>query len=280
MRSTLFCSVFAGAMLLAVAAAAAPIVGASANTLPAGQFMIDGWFTWRDYTCMYEDSSETWYTLSSERTITAGTLMPRVCYGLTDWLSLRAGISIEDRYLDFKDLDDTRSSTGIGDFVFDPKIKVYQGEEGYPRASLIVGVRIPTGDTDADVPLSDGSTDYVAGAALTHKAGDVMAHVCLTYWLNGEGEDGADVKDVWVGSLSLETPIDESWSMLWEAKAYAGSEDSDYRRLYACPGLSWNGEHATVGLSAMISAYRKGDPAVSASDFDWAPYIRYYYRFF
>lgn len=270
----------AAALLASASAAAAPIVGASANTLPAGQFMIDGWFMWRDYTWMYEDSSETWLTLSSERTITAGTIAPRVCYGVTDWLSLRAGISIEDRYVDLQDLDDTRSSTGLGDFVLDPKIRVYQGEDGYPRAALIVGIRVPTGDANADVPLSDGSTDYLAGAAITHRSGDFMAHVCLTYWLNGRSDDGVDVKDVWVGSLSLETPIDDTWSILWEAKAYAGSEDSDYRRLYVCPGISWNGERATVGISAMVSAYRKGDPAISSSDFDWAPYARFYYSFF
>ncbi len=280
MRSLFSHLVLASVLFAAAAAFAAPIVGASANTLPEGKFMIDGWFMWRDYTWMYEDSSETWLTLSSERTMTAGTVMPRICYGLTDWLSLRAGMSIEDRYIDLEDLDDSRSSTGVGDFVFDPKLRVYEGEEGYPRVALLMGVRIPTGDTEAEVPLSDGSMDYLAGAAVTHKSGNVTASACLTYWLNGEGQDGVDVKDVWVGSLSLETPLDDSWSMLWEAKGYVGSEDSNYRRLYACPGISWSGEHATVGLSAMISAYRKGDPAISSYDFDWAPYVRYYYRFF
>jgi hypothetical protein len=276
LRYVLIVSVLAAA----AASVAAPIVGASANTLPKGAFMVDGWFMWRDTTWIYEDSSETWLSLPSDVTMTAGSIMPRICYGLTDWLALRAGIPIEDRYIDHPDYEAAKSSTGLGDLVFDPKIRVYEGENGFPKVSLIAGVRLPTGDTKADIPLSDGSTDYVAGAAVTHRSGDVTSHVCLTYWLNGKADDGADVKDSWVGSVSIETPIDESWSMLWEAKGYAGSENSNYRRLYVCPGLSWNGEHATVGVSAMISAYRKGDPAVSTTDYDWAPFARFYYRFF
>lgn len=259
---------------------ASPIVGASANTIPQGEFMVDGWFTWRDYTWKYEDSRDGWESIASENSLTAGTLMPRLCYGVTDWLTLRAGMSFEDRYVEYVDPDDQRSSTGLGDFIIDPKIQIYRADEGYPRAALLLGVRIPTGDTESDVPLSDGSTDYLVGAAVTHKSDDLTGHVCVTHWLNGENEQGVDVKDLWVGSVTLETPIDEHWSLLWEAKGYAGSESSDYRRLYVCPGLSWNGARATVGISAMVSAYRAGDLAVNPLDFSWAPYVRCYYRFF
>jgi len=265
---------------LAQLAHASPIVGASANTIPEGTFMVDGWFAWRDFTWSYENSSESWSTLSGGRELTAATFMPRIYYGVSDWLTLRAGLPLEDRYRDLPDLDDSRTSTGVGDFVFDPKIRVYEGVGGYPRVAALMGVRVPTGDTDSDIPLSDGTTDVLLGIAATHQTGDVAGHVCVTHWFNGETEEGFDVPDLWIGSLTLETPIDDDWTLLWEAKGYASSESGNYRRIYACPGISWSHGRATVGLSAMVSAYRRGDTAVSPYDFDWAPYVRFYYTFF
>lgn len=68
---------------------------------------------------------------------------------------------------------------------------------------------------------------------------------------------------------------------MWEGKAYIGSENSKYRRVYACPGIAWNGEHLTVGVSALIPVYGKGVVnAPNRFDFNWAPYVRIYYRFF
>jgi len=258
----------------------APIVGASANTIPEGTFMVDGWFLVRDFTWAYENSSESWTTLPGNTSETATTFMPRLYYGLNDWLTLRLGVPIEDRYRDRPEYDDSRSSTGFGDLIFDPKIRVYESEDGDTRAALLMGVRVPTGDTEADIALSDGSTDVMIGAVATHNSGGASGHVCVTHWLNGENEWGFDVPDLWVGTLTLEVPIDESWKLLWEAKGYAGSEDATYRRIYACPGISWSGERTTVGVSALVSAYRDGDTAVSPYDFDWAPCLRVYYRFF
>ena len=101
------------------------------------------------------------------------------------------------------------------------------------------------------------------------------------YWLNGESAAGVDVPDLWIGAASIESPIDESWSLLWEATAYVGSENSKYRRVYACPGIAWSGGHLTIGASAFIPVYGKGVVnAPNRFDFDWAPYVRLYYRFF
>lgn len=263
---------------------ASPIVGASANTLPEGEFMLDAWFLWRDFTWSYEDSDQRWETLPTSDTRTAGTFMPRLYYGLNDRLTLRIGIPLEDMYSEIfengnADVEPaSSSSTGLGDLVFDPKILVYENNGGSQRVSAIMGVRVPTGDPDAR--LSDGSTDVVLGAAATARSGDVAAHVCVTHWFNGDDETGFDVRDQWVGTLTLETAVDELWTLLWEAKGYASSESSTYRRVYACPGLLWSGERMSIGLSAMVSAYRRGGLGYSTRDFDWAPYVRVYYRFF
>ena len=269
-------------------ASAVTLVGVSANTLPEGEFMLDTWFTWRDYTREYEQGLQDgntvgWVDLPAGETRTHGTIAPRLLYGVTDWMTIRVGISLEDRYVDLPgDGLGSGSATGFGDLVIDPKIQIYRAKSGYPRGALLIGVRFPTGDSDGSPALSDGSTDYVGGAAITHKMNDVTAHACLMHWLNGESAAGVDVPDLWIGAATIESPIDESWSLLWEAKAYVGSENSKYRRVYACPGIAWRGGHLTIGASAFIPVYGKGvvNSPSSAFDFNWAPYVRLYYRFF
>jgi hypothetical protein len=251
--------------------------------------MLDTWFMWRSYTREYEQglqggSTEGWIDLRAGETRTHATLAPRLIYGVTDRVSIRVGIPIEDRYVDVPadgSGSGSGSATGLGDLVIDPKIQVYRGESGYPRVAILAGVRFPTGDSDGSPSVSDGSTDYVGGAAVTHRMDDATAHACVTYWLNGRSAAGVDIPDLWVGAATIETPIDNSWSLQWEAKAYVGSENSKYRRAYVCPGLAWNGEHLTLGMSALIPVYGKGVVnAPNRFDFDWAPFVRLYYRFF
>ena len=287
MRRAALLSAIALALAVCQPAAAATLVGVSANTLPEGTFMLDTWFMWRDYTREYEQGLQGgdtvgWVDLPASETRTHGTIAPRLLYGVTDWMTIRIGIPLEDRYFDLPDDPDASgSATGLGDLVIDPKIRIYRAESGYPRAALLAGIRLPTGDTGGSPSLSDGSTDLVGGAVVSHKMANVTGHACVTYWYNGENESGVDIPDLWVGNAGVETPIDESWSLLWEAKAYVGSENSKYRRAYMCPGLAWNGEHLTIGACALIPVYGKGVVnAPNRFDFNWAPYVRLYYRFF
>jgi hypothetical protein len=270
--------------LAAVATASAlPIVGASANTIPAGTFMMDTYFLWRDFsreyrTSLYGTGEGGWIDLPEDRELSFIDLTPRLYYGATDWLTIRASLPLADRYVRTDEVEDT--NTGLGDIVVDPKIRVYQSDDRSVRVSLLTGVRFPTGDTDGAPALSDGSTGYLAGAALTHPAGCMTVHWCGTYWMNGERENGVDAKDVGIGLLSIENPVTADWTLLLEFKGYMGFEESEFRRLYACPGAMWNGERLSIGFSTMISVVGEGSPAVSTVDFDWAPYIRAYYRFF
>jgi len=268
---------------VAASACALPIVGASANTLPAGAFMMDTYFLWRDFSREYNSSLHGpdeggWIDLPEDRELSFIDLTPRLYYGATDWLTIRASLPLADRYVRTDEVEDT--NTGLGDIVIDPKIRIYQSEDLAVRFSILTGVRLPTGDTDNAPALSDGSTGYLAGAALTHPAGCMNVHWCGTYWMNGERESGADAKDLGIGLLSIENPVTAEWTLLLEFKGYMGFEDSDFRRLYACPGAMWNGERLSIGVSTMISVVGEGSQSVSPVDFDWAPYVRAYYRFF
>ena len=270
-------------LLVTSAASALPIVGASANTIPAGTFMLDIWGSWQDFTTEWKEDHNGgtgWVGFTEGRQRTAGSLVPRIYYGVTDWLTARASLPLEDRYRHDDPLDPAQSATGFGDIIVDPKIRLFRGESGYPRVAAFVGVRFPTGATGGELPLSDGSTDYMLGAVATHKEGSITGHACLTYWLNGDGENGSDVADLIVGLASIELPLDENWNLLWEFKGVFDKTRSEFHRTYACPGIMWNGERLNIGVSALVSSGAKGKEGISTLDYDWAPYIRIYYRFF
>ena len=262
-------------------AQALPIVGASANTIPAGTFMLDVWGTWQDYSLTHGPvgADPEWKGLESGDNVTAMSFVPRIYYGVADWLTLRATVPFEDRYAEFVTEDvGGKSNSGLGDIVIDPKIQILGRDGGYPRVAALVGVRLPTGETSNAhsrlAPISDGSTGYMLGAVATHRVGPIMAHACVTHWLNGQ-----DSTDLWVGVASIETPLDGSWNLLWEYKGVFSSESKAFHRTYACPGISWDGERTTIGFSALVSVTSKGGTNTSY-DFDWAPYLRVYYRFF
>ncbi len=273
-------------LALTAPANASPLVGASANTIPQGAFMMDTWFLYRDFGRAYVDDLHGedvggWEDLPNGTGVTAVDFVPRVYYGATDWLTIRVGVPLAFREVDFDPEGSGESSAGIGDIVIDPKMQVYRGEGGYPRVALLAGVMLPTGDAKANPALSDGSTDFLAGFAVTQRMDDAQAHFCVTYWWNGESESGADVKDMFIATASIESPLDTYWTLLWEAKAYIGETPDEYKRYYVCPGISWdNGHHFSIGLSAMIGVSGTGGGGISWLDYDWAPYMRAYYRFF
>jgi len=273
-------------LALGMPANASPLIGASANTLPQGAFMVDTWFLYRHFTRSYNATLHAqgdggWVDLPEGTSATAVDFVPRVYYGVTDILTLRVGVPLVYREIDFDPDGTGDSSAGIGDIVIDPKFQIYRGEGGYPRVALLAGVMLPTGDSDSNPALSDGSLDFLAGFAATERMDEAQAHLCVTYWWNGEAESGADVKDMLIASATIESPLDTYWTLLWEAKVYVGETPEDYHRVYACPGIAWdNGEHFSIGLSAMIGVTGLGHGSISSLDYEWAPYVRAYYRFF
>jgi hypothetical protein len=277
----------ASVILVSPVALALPIVGASANTIPGGSFMLDVWGTWREYTVEWKEDDNGgsgWVGFLEDHTETSGSFTPRVYYGVTDWLTVRAALPLEDRYSQCCSEENPeavpRSATGLGDIIVDPKIQLYRGEDGYPRLAALAGVRFPTGETGGDLPLSDGSTDFMVGGVLTHVERGITGHACITYWSNGERENGSDVADQIVGLASIETPLDESWNLLWEFKGVFGRPPSEFYRTYLCPGIMWNGSNMSVGFSAVVSASATGKEGVGTLDYDMAPHLRIYYRFF
>ena len=262
-------------------AGGSPMVGASANTIPRGAFMLDTWVIWKDYTRSYDAGWNGWVDFPDSSQVQAASLVPRVYYGVADWLTLRLALPLEHRFESFPEEAGEKSVTGFGDVVLDPKIQVFRGEEGYPRIALLTGVRFPTGDTRSDPRTSDGSTDFLIGAASTDRFGEsLVGHLCVTYWANGESENGNDLDDLWIASLSFENRVSERWTILWEGKLYSIEAFLDSYRFYVCPGIQWtDGDRLTIGASALVSAASVGAD-LGSRDYDWAPFFKMYYRFF
>jgi len=249
--------------LLSQGAPAAPVVGLSADTIPRGTFMLDTWFVWQDYQRawdqdLYGDGVGGWIDLPAGSRITAASFVPRICYGVTDWLTVQMAVPLEDRFTELVEPEGQDTNTGLGDVVIDSRIQIVRGLSGYPRVALLAGAQFPTGDTEGTPPLSDGSTDLLVGGAITHDAGLFMAHASVVYWVNGEGEGGLDATNLWVGTATLESPLDDRWSLLWEFTSTFGEEPPKYYRVYACPGVSWSGERLTIGMSNLFSAGARG----------------------
>ncbi len=280
LRSAIRVTVLLSALIAATAAFASPIVGTTASTIPQGTFMLDTWVSGKSYTRSYIDEWGGWIDLPDSSEISAITFSPRLYYGVTDWLTMRVAFPIEYRFtkLAFEDGED--SNIGLGDILLEPKLQFYKSTDGATKAAILATLCLPTGDGDGKPALSDGSTDWAGGLVISQQMGSVGGHAYVVFCLNGESESGVDVKDVWVAAASIEVPVGEGWSLLWEAKGYAGETPSEYYRLYACPGVCWTGDKITAGLSAMISTVGHGGGGVSWLDYEWAPYLKVYYRFF
>lgn len=275
-------------LLLCVTAlsSAAPIVGLTANVLPEGKWMMDTWMVYRSYTREWSNDGY-WDDArlpNGGRTWTS--VVPRVYYGATDWLTIRGWLPYHHRGQNLPGDSSNGTNSGLGDIIIDPKIQVYKGEGGgYPRVAILTGVRIPTGDTEGTdgyghLCLSNGSWGVSLGAVASAEVGVMKGHIAAAWWYNGENNVGNDVKDFGIGWMTLEADITDDWSALWEFKALVGEPGIDYYRIYACPGFSYNGEKWTVGLSSMISMWARGSWSYSPYEFEVAPFMRIYYKFF
>jgi hypothetical protein len=281
----------AAGILLGVTAlsSAAPIVGLTANVLPKGKWMMDTWVVYQSYTKTWEDgpwNGGGWDGAgfpNGGRTFFA--TVPRVYYGATDWLTIRGWLPYHVRSQDLPGDSNNGTNSGFGDIIIDPKIQIYKSDSGYPRVAILTGVRIPTGETegidgDGLLCLSTGSWGVSLGAVASGEVGVMKGHIAAAYWFNGQGTGGRDVKEFGIAWLTLEGDITDDWSALWEFKAYVAEPGVDYYRVYACPGFCFNGEEWTVGFSSMISMWAHGATNYNPYEFDFAPYMRIYYKFF
>lgn len=81
-----------------------------------------------------------------------------------------------------------RDATGIGDVVLQGKYRLWKDlfPGGNHQATVIAGVKLPTGRAAADPPLGSGSVDFLAGAAVSRETHRYYAWASLLGRVNTE----------------------------------------------------------------------------------------------
>lgn len=89
-----------------------------------------------------------------------------------------------------------QSGSGIGDSILGLQLKHYYNREGSTgNFGLTPSVRIPTGSTNGDFPVGDGSWDVGISASFSAEMSSLYQFYDVFYWHNTEGNRGIDRGD-------------------------------------------------------------------------------------
>ena len=84
-----------------------------------------------------------------------------------------------------------QENSGLGDLILGVPLKYYRNKGAYTdNFGITPSIRIPTGDSSGDFPISDGSWDF--GLSLSHslETPKYYTSVELFYWKNTTGKNG------------------------------------------------------------------------------------------
>ncbi len=250
---------------------ASPLIGASANTLPRGKFMMDGLLWYMDFAESYDYNKGEWVDFQSGESFTKALFLPRFYYGIADFLTIRLTLPV---IIQSKKFGEPRiSSKGIGDLVIDPKVCLVKGSRRVPKISGFTGIRLPTGNDAASPPLGDGSTDFLIGILVTHKIKPFTGHATLGYWLNGKDQPNQTFYN-----LTFEYPFLSDLGAVCELNGSMTGESlfkGDKHILELCPGLQYSGfQGFKIGAAIKLPVLAKG-----GYRYNLAPFVKIVYLF-
>ena len=84
-----------------------------------------------------------------------------------------------------------QSNSGIGDLVIGLPLKHYRNKRAFTdNFSITPSIRVPTGSSSGDFPISDGSVDLGISFSYSSESPKYYTLIDLFYWLNTEGKNG------------------------------------------------------------------------------------------
>lgn len=84
-----------------------------------------------------------------------------------------------------------QSNQGLGDLVLGLPLKHYRNKKAFTdNFSLTPSIRLPTGSSSGDFPISDGSVDIGLSVSYSSESPKYYTLIDLFYWLNREGKHG------------------------------------------------------------------------------------------
>lgn len=89
-----------------------------------------------------------------------------------------------------------QSAEGFGDLIIGLPLKRYTNRATRTgNIAFTPSIRLPSGSTDGDFPLGDGSLDFGFSFSKSIETKGVYQYYDLFYWKNGEGEQGMEPGD-------------------------------------------------------------------------------------
>lgn len=208
-----------------------------------------------DFAQSYDEEKEDWVDLPSGHSYEKALLLPRFYYGIADFLTIRLTLPVIAQNI--KTSGSKESSTGIGDLVIDPKIRLVKGSKSIPKISGFTGIRLPTGNDAASPPLGDGSIDFLMGILVTHKIKSLTGHATLGYWLNEKDQPNQTFYN-----LAVEYPLLPDLGAVCELNGSMTGEGlfkGDKHILELCPGLQYSGlQGLKIGVAIKLPVLAKG----------------------
>lgn len=116
-----------------------------------------------------------------------------IIYGMTPDLAVTARIPVVYRALEqtISGVRTQKSSSGLGDISLRSKYRFWRRDRlGLQQsAAVVLGIKLPTGDDMAELPLGSGSTDWLVGLTAAHEGRRLYLFGDLRYRLNTEAHN-------------------------------------------------------------------------------------------
>jgi len=157
-----------------------------------------------------------------------------IIYGMTPDLSFTAQIPVVYRVFEqtISGVRKKRSSSGLGDIALCSKYRFWRRDTlGVQQsAAVVLGIKLPTGDDEADLPLGTGSTDWLFGLTAEHEGRRLYLFGDLRYRLNTEADNRTEgdlfFYDIAVGFRPILTNYDQlDLVLLMEANGEIAQKD-------------------------------------------------------
>jgi hypothetical protein len=89
-----------------------------------------------------------------------------------------------------------QSNNGLGDLILGLPLKHYRNKKAFTdNFSFTPSIRIPTGSSSGDFPISDGSVDWGLSFSHSSESPKYYTLIDLFYWFNAEGKNGMNEGD-------------------------------------------------------------------------------------
>lgn len=181
-----------------------PIYGIPAKTLPQGHLIYRSYFTYSNYTMMYNSSQGQMTQLPSGMTLRSYSYTPKLRYGLTNQLTLIANFPLIDKVMSNSTI--TKIGKGLGDIKTALLYRFYFNKQKKILVSALLYSKWPTGKAKNlardELPIGTGS--YDAGLAIMpeKEIGKWDMRFSAFYIYRSKNPSGIDLGDVKLFSMS------------------------------------------------------------------------------